>query len=60
MSNEDSTILKILTFEDGSGNGDLDTQLDETATLLFERKQRFNSLEEVVASLQAGIYSNDD
>jgi len=57
MSNENSTILKILEFEDGSGNADLDTQLDETATLLFERRQKFNSLEEVEAALQAGIYA---
>jgi hypothetical protein len=56
MSNEDSTILKILTFEDGSGNADLDTQLDETATLLFERKQKFNTLEQIEDALQ-GIYN---
>ena len=56
MSNEDSTILKILTFEDTTGHGDLDTQLDETATLLFERTTRFHSLEEVETALQKGIY----
>jgi len=57
MSNEDSTILKILSFEDGSGNTELDTQLDETATLLFERRARFISLEEIEAALQ-GIYES--
>lgn len=57
MSNENSAILQILTFEDGSDNHDLDTQLDETATLLFERKERFTSLEQIIDSLQAGIYS---
>lgn len=56
MSNENSTILKILSFEDGSGNTDLDTQLDETATLLLERTPRYNTLEKIEAALQAGIY----
>lgn len=56
MSNEDSTIVQILTFKDETGNANLDTQLDETATLLFERNPKFNSLEEVEAALQAGIY----
>ena len=56
MSNEDSTILKILTFEDTTGNAELDTQLDETATLLFERSERFTSLEQIEESLQEGIY----
>jgi len=55
MSNEDSAIVKILTFKDGSGNGELDTQLDETATLLFERSPKFITLEEIEAALQ-GIY----
>lgn len=55
MNNEDSTIVKILTFADETGNQNLDTQLDETATLLFERKPKFNTLEEVEAALQ-GIY----
>ena len=57
MTNEDSTILKILEYKDDTGIHNLDTQLDETATLLFERKQKFNSLEEIEAALQVGIYS---
>ena len=56
MSNEKSTILAILEYEDTTGNADLDTQINETATLLFERKSRFNTLEEVEAALQKGIY----
>lgn len=57
MSNEDSTILKILEFKDETGIHNLDTQLDETATLLFERRQKFNSLEEIQEALQEGIYA---
>lgn len=57
MSNEDSTILAILEYEDTTGNDDLDTQLDETATLMFERKERFPTLESIIESLQKGIYS---
>ena len=56
MSNENSTILAILEYEDPTGNADLDTQLDENATELFERKSRFNSLEEILEALQKGIY----
>lgn len=56
MSNEDSTIVTILTFKDGTGNADLDTQIDENATELFERKVKYNTLEKVEAALQEGIY----
>lgn len=56
MSKEDSTILTILKFEDKTGNADLDTQLDENATELFERKPRFSTIEEIEAALQEGIY----
>lgn len=56
MSNEDSTIVKILTFKDETGIHNLDTQLDETATLLFERKEKYNTLEKIEAALQEGIY----
>jgi hypothetical protein len=56
MSNEDSTILAILEYEDTTGNADLDTQLDENATVLFERKTRFPTLESILESLQKGIY----
>lgn len=59
MDEQDSTIVKILTFEDSTGNADLDTQLDENATVLFERKARFSTLEEIEAALQEGIYGND-
>lgn len=33
----------------------IDSQLDETATELFERKPRFESLEEILEALK-GIY----
>ena len=56
MDKQDSTIVATLTFEDGTGNADLDTQLDENATELFERKGRFVTLEQVEAALQKGIY----
>ena len=56
MDGQDSTIVKILTFEDGTGNADLDTQIDENATELFERKERFPTLESIIESLQKGIY----
>ena len=58
MSNEDSTILTILNFKDGTGNADLDTQVDENAIELFERTPRFSTLEEIEAALQEGIYGN--
>lgn len=58
MNTEDSTIVKILEFEDTTGNADLDTQLDETATELFERRQRFATLEELTEALQKGIYGD--
>ncbi len=58
MSNENSTILAILAFDDKTGNADLDTQLDENAIELFERKTRFSTLEEIEAALQEGIYGN--
>ena len=35
---------------------DLDTQLDPTATELFERTPKFKTLEEIEAALQEGIY----
>ena len=35
---------------------DLDTQLDPTATELFEREPKFSTLEEIQAALQEGIY----
>jgi hypothetical protein len=56
MSNEDSTILAILEFEDTTGNVDLDTQVNETATELFERKGKYTTLEENLEALQKGIY----
>lgn len=56
MSNEDSTIMTILTIEDTTGNADLDTQIDESATELFERRERFTTLEENLEALQKGIY----
>ena len=55
MSNEDSTIVKILTFKDETGIHNLDTQLDETATLLFERKEKYNTLEKIEAALQEDV-----
>ena len=55
MSNEDSTIVQIITFEDGTGNADLDSQIDENATELFERESKYITLEEIEAALQ-GIY----
>jgi len=42
-----------------TGNSDLDSQLDQTATLLFERKERFNTLEKIEAALQDGIYGKE-
>ena len=56
MSNENSTILAILEYEDTTGNADLDTQIDDNATELFERKERFTTLEETLEALQKGIY----
>jgi hypothetical protein len=56
MDKQDSAIVKILTFKDGTGNADLDTQIDETATELFERQDKYNTLEKVEAALQEGIY----
>jgi len=55
-SNENSTILAILEYEDTTGNADLDTQLDENATKLFERKVKYNTLEKIEDALQKGIY----
>jgi len=39
-----------------TGNSDLDSQLDQTATLLYERAPKFNTLEEVEDAMQEGIY----
>lgn len=60
MSNEDSVILKILTFEDGTGNKTLDTQLDDTATLLFERVGKSRELSDLEKALQEGIYDEQE
>lgn len=56
MDKQDSTIVTILTFKDGTGNADLDSQMDENAIELFERQNKFNTLEKVEAALQEGIY----
>ena len=56
MSNENSTILAILEYEDTTGNVDLDSQIDENATELFERKGKYTTLEENLEALQKGIY----
>ena len=56
MSKEDSTIIQILTFKDGTGNADLDSQIDENAIELFERQDKYNTLEKVETALQEGIY----
>jgi len=45
--------------EDVPENNELDSQLDETATLLFERSAKFNTLEEIEAALQEGIYGSE-
>jgi hypothetical protein len=57
MDKQDSTIVTILTFKDGTGNADLDSQIDENAIELFERQDKYNTLEKVEAALQEGIYS---
>ena len=56
MDKQDSTIVTILTFKDGTGNADLDSQMDENAIELFERQNKLNTLEKVEAALQEGIY----
>lgn len=56
MDRQDSTIIAILTFKDGTGNADLDSQIDETAIELFERQNKYNTLEKAEAALQEGIY----
>ncbi len=58
MNKEDSTIMKILTFEDTTGNDKLDSQLDDTATLLLERGTRYISLKEIEEKLTKGIYGD--
>jgi hypothetical protein len=42
-----------------TGNSDLDSQLDQTATLLYERAPKFNTLEEVEDAMQEGIYGKE-
>ncbi len=59
MSEHDSAIMTILTFEDKTGNRDLDSQLDQTATLMFDRVTKPVSIEEITAELQKGIYGED-
>lgn len=56
MDKDDSMIVKIITFEAGTDNANLDTQLDENATELFDRCTRFATLEENLTALQEGIY----
>ncbi len=56
MDKQDSTIVAILTFEDGTGNADLDSQIDENATELFELTPKYTTRESCLEALQKGIY----
>lgn len=51
---EDERYARVL--EKAIEYGALNSQLDETATLLYERKVRYNTLEKIEAALQEGIY----